>query len=160
MLAPALARAERERPPDHDVKAALLFNFLKFVDWGAGSGPLEVCVVGETRVLEAANALQGRTVAGRAVTVRRAVSGELRTCRAAFLAPTEDPRLEELIEQLARAGSLVVGDGPEFAARGAHLNFYVMDDHVRFEANVRAIRRDRIQVSSKLLRLARIVDGS
>lgn len=148
-----------ERPPDSDVKAALVFNFLKFVEWGDTAKPLEVCVIGETRVLQALSALAGRSIAGRKVTVRHAVADELRGCRVAFLAPSEDVRVETLSMELARERVLVIGDGPAFAARGAHLNFYVVEDRVRFEANVGAMRRDGIAVSSKLLRLARIVEA-
>lgn len=159
-LALPLRPTAGERPPDSDVKAALVFNFLKFVEWSGPAEPIEVCVIGETRVVDALSALAGRSIAGRTVTVRRAeADDELGSCRVAFLAPSEDVRVETLSMELARARVLVIGDGPAFAARGAHLNFYVVDDRVRFEANVSAMRRDGIAVSSKLLRLARIVEA-
>jgi hypothetical protein len=144
-------------PADHDVKAALLFNFLKFVEWPEARGPLALCIFGETPVLAAAAALDGRSVGGRAVSVRRA--SEATRCDVA-LVPDSAPAAERLATRLAAQGALVVGDGGGLAARGAHLGFYVEEQHVRFEANVRAIRRDGLRVSSKLLRLARIVGGS
>jgi hypothetical protein len=53
------------------VKAAFLFNFAKFVQWPAESGPLVIGVVGDEALAAAvAHLAAGRTVDGRSVEVR------------------------------------------------------------------------------------------
>ena len=52
---------------------------------------------------------------------------------------------------------LTVGDGPGYGTAGVVLNFYTSDTRIRFEANTTAAARARLQISSHLLRLARIV---
>ena len=52
---------------------------------------------------------------------------------------------------------LTVGDGAGYGAAGVVLNFYISDTRVRFEANTTAAARAGLQISSHLLRLARIV---
>jgi hypothetical protein len=158
VLAGAGAARAAELPADHDVKAALLFKFLQFVEWPAPKPRVQLCVVGRTPIYESAVALRARSAPP--VTVRRAAASDLGGCDVVLVAASEHWRVETLAAELGPAGVLVVGDGPQFAARGAHLNFYVEADRVRFEANVRAIRRDPVHVSSKLLRLARLVEGA
>jgi len=56
--------------------------------------------------------------------------------------------------------SLVVGEGAEFAERGGAIQFFLENNKLRFAINVDAVQRSRLQASSKLLALARIVhDG-
>ena len=58
---------------------------------------------------------------------------------------------------------LTIGETPTFARRGGIINFIVVDDKVRFEVNVEAAKQADINISSRLLALAKIVpqtDGS
>ena len=54
---------------------------------------------------------------------------------------------------------LVVGDSPGLAEKGAIINFVIEDNKVRFEVNPQAARQAHLQISSKLLRLAKLVGG-
>jgi len=56
-------------------------------------------------------------------------------------------------------GALTIGDGEGFAERGVMINFYLRDRKVRFEINARAAERCGFQISSLLLKVARIVEG-
>src|SRR5688500_16170459 len=66
----ALAQGVSE---EYQVKAAYLYNFLKFVEWPpeAGSGPLTICVAGPNpfgAVLQ--NLVRGETIDGRRIETR------------------------------------------------------------------------------------------
>ena len=50
-----------------------------------------------------------------------------------------------------------MGDGAGYGRAGVVLNFYTSDTRIRFEANTTAAARAGLQISSHLLRLARIV---
>jgi hypothetical protein len=62
-----------------------------------------------------------------------------------------------LLRQCEGKPVLTVGDGAGYGAAGVILNFYVSDTRIRFEANTTAASRAGLQISSHLLRLARIV---
>jgi hypothetical protein len=51
----------------------------------------------------------------------------------------------------------VVGESAEFAERGGGIQFFLENNKLRFAINVDAIQRARVQASSKLLALAKIV---
>jgi hypothetical protein len=163
VCAPVRADAQFD---DDQVKAAFLLNFLKFVTWPdaqaaeAASAPIEVVVLGDealARVLEQTAAKQ--VIGGRAVLVRLARSArELPPApHLLFIGASEKDRLSALLRQYEGRPVLTVGDGAGYGAAGVVLNFYTSDTRIRFEANTTAAARAGLQISSHLLRLARIV---
>jgi GAF domain-containing protein len=149
---------------DQQVKAAFVLNFLKFVTWpeapADAAAPIEVVVLGAddlARAIEQASARQqigGRSIKVRAV--RRA--GDIGAApQLLFIAASERDRLPVLLREFEGRPVLTVGDGSGYGAAGVVLNFYTSDTRIRFEANTTAAARARLQISSHLLRLARIV---
>jgi hypothetical protein len=147
---------------DAQVKAAFLLNFLKFVTWpdASADAPLDVVVLGAddvAKALEQAASRQvigGRPVAVRSVRSAREIGGPPHLL---FIGPGERDRLPALLREYEGRPVLTVGDGEGYGRAGAVLNFYVSDTRIRFEANTAAASRAGLQISSHLLRLARIV---
>ena len=52
---------------------------------------------------------------------------------------------------------LTVADSAGFGERGVAVNFFLENDRVRFEINLATLRRDHLEISAKLLRLARLL---
>jgi hypothetical protein len=147
---------------DAQVKAAFLLNFLKFVTWpdASADAPLEVVVLGDEGVataLEQAAARQvvaGRAIAVRSVRAAREIGGSPHLL---FIGAGERDRLPALLREFEGRPVLTVGDGAGYGRAGVVLNFYTSDTRIRFEANTTAAARAGLQISSHLLRLARIV---
>jgi hypothetical protein len=161
-LAAAPARAA-PRPDDLQVKAAMLLNLLKFVEWPrAAAAELRVCAL-RVPVLSAAVDAAARVggPAGRSIAVRdERREADLATCDVVILGPDSDDAVEPLAGRLGEAGVLTVAETEGFAARGVMVNFVLDAGRVRFEVNLEAVRRARLRLSSKLLRLARVVGGA
>ena len=161
LFAPAPANAQFD---DQQVKAAFVLNFLKFVTWPpalpAADGPIDVVVLGADDLAQAIEqASAGQQIAGRPIKVRaiRRAADIGPAPQLLFIAGSERDRLPVLLRALEGRPVLTVGDGSGFGAAGVVLNFYTSDTRIRFEANTTAAARARLQISSHLLRLARIV---
>lgn len=76
-----------------------------------------------------------------------------------FMNPSENGRMRSILRALKGTGILTIGDTPGFAVQCGVINFYLKSGKVRFEINIEASRRENLQISSKLLRLARIVNS-
>ena len=147
---------------DAQVKAAFVLNFLKFVTWpdASADAPLDVVVLGDEAVAKALEQAAGRqVVGGRAITVRsvrtpREIGGAPHLL---FIGAGERDRLAALLREFEGRPVLTVGDGAGYGRAGVVLNFYTSDTRIRFEANTTAAARAGLQISSHLLRLARIV---
>jgi YfiR/HmsC-like len=145
------------------VKAAFLVNFAKFVEWPESSylgqgAPFSICVLGEDPFGDALNDLRGKFVLNRPVAVWRIKNADDGwRCQILFVSASEKSHLPAIFKALRGARTLLVGETDGFAASGGDIQFMLEDDHVRFAINPDAIRRAGLQVSSKLLALAKIV---
>jgi hypothetical protein len=164
MLASFALPVQSQEAKDPDVKAAFMFNFMKFVEWPSGvlpsSGPIAACVMGNSAVAESlTDAVKGRLISGHQIAVSRVtLDGPLRTCHVLYLSGA-DARLTHQIAQLLTGLSVfTLSDFERFAVMGGVANFVVDNGRLRFAINVDAVRRARLQISSRMLALATIVN--
>jgi len=144
---------------EHEVKAAYLYNFTKFVEWPDGKPVLQFCLLGKNAVTAALEAFKDKTVgARRLVLTYPDASSNLAECDLLFIGEQEDRHLERILAVTQGRRMLVVGDGEGNAQRGTMINFYSDGGKIRFEINYAAVRRSGLKVSSKLLSLGRMVE--
>jgi hypothetical protein len=146
-----------------DLKAAFLLNFVRFTEWPAdafGNGDrLVVCLMDDTGVAAAFQHLaRGRTAGKREVEPRSIQkNGDFSACHVAYVSGLDDKRSEELVSTLKDSPVLTMSDDARFAERGGIANFFVENETMGFAVNMTALQRARLQISAKLLTLARIV---
>jgi hypothetical protein len=157
-----LSPQERDPVPVYALKAAFLYNFATFVEWPPETfpdarAPFTVGVLGRDPfgdLLE--ETFRGKTVGGRRIAVKRSRDvDDLRSCQLVFL--PEGEATARALNALKGASVLTVGESDGFAEDGGCVNFYIDGLRVRFEINPEAAKRANLKISSKLLRLARLV---
>ncbi len=146
---------------EYEVKAAFLYKFASFVEWpeAARHAPLGICVVGQDPFGSALErVVEGKTIGGREFMVRRLKAWQAGAqCHILFIAASEKQRLRPLLGQVQHESILTVGDVSGFCESGGAINLNVVESRVKLEINVDATARSSLQVSSKLLSLARIL---
>jgi hypothetical protein len=146
---------------EFEVKAAFLYKFASFVEWPHDSPnlPVAICIVGHDPFGGALDrVVKGKTVNGREFAIHRLKSGDgVGECHILFISGSERKRLRMALDRLQGVPVLTVGDMPEFCENGGAINFEVTDNRVQLEINPTAAERAGLQVSSRLLSLARIV---
>jgi hypothetical protein len=151
---------------EYQVKAAYLFNFLKFVEFPNEAftdprAPIVIGVVGEDPFGSALpQVVTGKTVQGRDLVIRSYHAGEnLRAAQILFISATEKKRLPVILSNLNGSSVLTVADMEGFLDAGGMIQFLIENDRVRFAINVDATSRAKLKMSSKLLSLAKVVGG-
>jgi hypothetical protein len=157
-------RARAENPPqapsEYQVKAAFLYNFVKFVDWpatpAAQDGPIELCVLGKDPFGGALErVIEGKTVNGRPLAIRRI--GDIataRSCHVLFVSASETGRVGEIVKAVHTWSVLTVSDIDRFSERGGIIGFLMEGQRVRFRINPKVAASAGLRISSKLLQLA------
>ncbi len=154
--------ARGEQAPEYEVKAEFLERFTRFIDWPASTEPGGRFVIG----VVGRNPFNGyleriaaeRKIKGRPVEIRYLTDGQsLDACQIVFISGSEREHLRKILARTATRPILTVGDSEGFATAGVLINFYNAGDTVRFEVNDAAVERSGLHVSSKLLKLARLV---
>lgn len=81
----------------------------------------------------------------------------MRGAHLVFVPADQAGALDDLERTVEDAPVLLVGESEGFAARGGVINLYTEDGRIRFEINRKAAERRGLRLSSRLLRLARLV---
>ena len=152
------ATAQTQAPGDpyeYELKAAYLYNFVKFIEWPAATraGALTICTAGADPFAGSLDQIvRGDTVNGRPIATRTIPSPQT-GCDVVFVPRGVAPG--EFLRATRTAPVLTVGESPDFIAQGGIINFVRDAGTVRFEIDQGAARRANLQISSRLLRLAR-----
>lgn len=148
---------------EYSLKAAFLSKFVKLVYWPeerlGEKAPLVIAVYGEDPFGKKLDEIFAkRKEDERKVSIRRLSKlEELDKVHVLFVPDTARERIDEVFKVTQQAGVLLIGESEGFAARGGAINFYTEEDKVRFEINPEAAKRQKLKLSSDLLKLARIV---
>lgn len=151
------------QPSVQDLKAQMLFNIAKFIEWPAqpnhASSQLTFVILGEGDLAGVMVALLStKSINGREVFVRcvRRVE-DVKDGQILFIAASEQERIPQVLEAVRGHSVLTVADVPGFAAMGGMVELVQRNDKVRFEINPASAEVARLKISAKLLALAKIV---
>ncbi len=160
-LGATAARGQTANEPS--LKAAFLHNFIRFTEWPADverqGRPPVLCVLDADDVARELETVERAAAPGGLGIVRRVGAGDdLRACALLYMGRVDGRSASTILGGLAGSPVLTVSDRDDWTRHGGVVNFYVENNHMRFAINVAAARRAHLQISSRLLSLARIVE--
>ena len=145
------------------VKSAFLYNFAKFTEWPAQESadesiPINICILGVDPFDGALETIKGKTAQNRNLEIKHVARVEdLKACHILFISASERNHLPRILDALKDSPVLTVGDMKEFAQQGGIINLTTEQNKIGLEINVEAAERAGLKISSKLLKLAKIV---
>jgi hypothetical protein len=164
LLGPLTATTAQAQSEDQ-VMAAFLLNFARYVEWPATAfatedAPVRICMLGSQEFGEiVSNTVSGKNVGDRSVTVTMKTDlASARDCHVLFIASEFELPNAETVAALGRTSIFTVADREGFATAGGIANFFREDNKIRFEINPTAAKRADLKISSRLLRLAKVVN--
>jgi hypothetical protein len=146
------------------LKGAFLFNFARFTEWPADAlradSTVSACVVGDRPVADAfSRTVKGKQLAGRTIAVTVIGPTEsIPACHLLYLSGITESRLVEIVSAVRDVPVLTVSDSDVFTKRGGIVQIFVESGKMKFRINARSAKRARLQLSSRLLALAEVVD--
>jgi hypothetical protein len=165
-LFPIDASAQEYRSGEYELKAAILFNLVKFVEWPAAAyssvrSPTVLCTLGRDPFGSALNEFAGNSVNGRPLVIRRLQrDDDPHGCHLIYISSSERKLLAQLLKALQGGPVLTVGEMEQFATRGGMIQLTVEDKQVHFTINLSVASREQLRIRSNLLALSRIVESS
>jgi len=181
------ALADDAHAQEQKLKAAFLYNFIKFVEWpnennASKEKPITIGVIGSRDFIKAFEPAKHKTVKNRAIVIKyfsespppakstgsNDQHGQRRTaalmaCDVLLFCRCNDghiDRANEILRALRDAPILTVGETAGFLESGGMINFLSGDKKIGFEINNDAAKQAKLQIRSQLLRLAkRVISG-
>jgi hypothetical protein len=159
-IAPRLGAGEGASR-EHALKAAFLFNFLRFTEWPRDARPAPViCVAdGGGAAVAVGSALAGKRMDGLEVRVRSMSSPDADDCAVVFVPEGSAIAWPAVQEHIGCRPVLTVGESAAFLDQGGSIAFFEDANRLRFDVNRSAAACSGLRLSSRLLSLARAVDG-
>ena len=157
------AAAESSSVREYQVKAAFLYNFAKFIEWPDSAfsnenSPIIICVLGYDPFGEALDVMREKTIGRRNILIKRVMDIEdLEECHILFISSSERRNLSQILRIVRNKSVLTVGDTKGFAYSGVIINIASEENRLGFEINVDAAQRAHLKLSSKILKLGKIV---
>jgi hypothetical protein len=138
---------------EYQIKAAFIYNFLKFVEWPNPGGESHICIFGENPFGEALDQIvNSGDVAD--VSIKKLTKSDVvpTTCKIAYIA--EDAFSESLIKKFQLSPTLTVSDIPGFSDKGGMIELTLESGKVRFMISLETAKKQGLSISSKLLSLS------
>lgn len=147
------------------VKAAFVYNFAaRHVKWPESahrdkSSPFVIGVLGKGALFASIESIcRGRKSGERAIVVRAVESADdALLCHVLVVLGGRERELDEIVAATRGRPLLIVGSAEPAISHGAHIAFYVERSKVRFAIAPERARSAQLEISSELLKLARIV---
>lgn len=149
---------------EYQVKAQFLLNFVKYIDWpenasAGASSPIVIGIMGKDNLNnDLQRVAEGKSINGRTIIIKSVADGDaLGGCAILFISASEDSQLDAILGKTSAQPILTVGEDRSFLQKGGIINFALKDGKIRLEINLRAARQAKLQISSKLLSVADVV---
>jgi len=150
---------------DVQLKAAFVYNFIKFVEWPADTfpntnSPITIGVLGDDSFANTLSAtVKDKTVGGRKIAIKQSMKArDIEGCQLVYIGSNNESHLSKTIEDIGNHHTLTVSDIEGFARRGGIIGFTDENDKLAIEINLRKAKESDLKISSKLLKLAHIID--
>lgn len=155
------ARAVASDNKEGLVKAAFIYNFVKFVEWPGDKAiskqsNINICTVGDDGVSQAGSVFSAASTPSLKLTLRpldnwRSAAGD---CHILFISRLEDAQINSIIANLKSLPVLTVSDSRNFVERGGMIGFVVSDNKVKIAVNMKAATAAGLRVDAQLLEIA------
>ncbi|MCA1659830.1 MAG: YfiR family protein [Verrucomicrobiaceae bacterium] len=150
-------------PNEYALKSVFLYNFCRFIDWPGAAfagpdDPIVIGIFGEDPFGPLLNeAVQGETFHGRGIRIEYYRNPrDVTRCHLLFVSGSETPRVGDVLAAVAGRSIVTVGETESFLERGGMISLVADRNRIRLLVNPEPLRAAKVDVSSKLLRVAEI----
>jgi len=152
-----IAEEQTKSYSESDIKAALVYNILHFIDWQQKD--LVICVYQpKEEDVSSFNALPAQTKSGKTLEVKflHHNGNELiqNNCHVIFITREADNDTHKILTETKNTHHLTIGESNQFIKQGGMINFVRKNLTIKFEINVSALNQANLKISSQVLRIA------
>lgn len=168
LVAPIAAtqRAYADDNKEYLVKAAFIYNFVKFVEWPDGKAiskqsGIDICVIGDSPLMGTGSVFKSASTPKLSLSLvqENSVKAVIGHCHVAFIGESQAGRLDDILAALKGQPVLTVSDIDGFVDRGGMIGFAPSDNKVKLEVNTKSASAAGMRVDAQLLEIAkRVID--
>jgi YfiR/HmsC-like len=161
----SLAYSQTEKEIEYKLKAVYILNFLQFTEWPDSifennNAPITVAILGKDpfgKIID--ETVKDEKIGGHPILIKRFedLTG-IDSCRVVFICLSKRETYKSILKLIDGFPTLTISSITGFADEGGDIGFYIEDNKLRFAVNLQSLNKSDIKISSKLLRLAKIIN--
>lgn len=156
-----IGNTHAQERPTHEIHAAMVYNFIKYVQWPdeAEAGEFVVGVIGDDNVFNTLKQwYDGKPKGSKKYVVKKlASSAEANSCHVVYLGKSKNREFENIKASTTGKSILTVTDGNGLGQKGSCINFKVIDGKLKFELNQTTVTGSNLKISSQLSSMAILI---
>ena len=156
-----IGSASGQERPTHEIHAAMLYNFIKYVQWPneTEAGEFIVGVIGEENVFQTLKTwYDGKPKGTKKYVIRKLSSAaEAGDCQVVYIGKSKSREFENIKTSIAGKSVLTITDGNGLGQKGSCINFKVIDGKLKFELNQGVVSSSNLKVSGQLTSMAIVI---
>ena len=146
-----------------DVKAVFIYNFTKYIHWAESSesSTFNIAIIGEDQIIDPLRQIaEKRQVNQKNIRILSIENPEdIENCQIIFIPESQQTHLNEIITRTENKNTLIVSEIRDSLSSGVMINFLISQETIKFEINLQAMKKARLEPGSELLKLAvRIIE--
>lgn len=157
----AVFLARGQDKPVHEIHSAMLYNFIKYVQWPNESeaGDFVVGVMGDEDVFNTLKQwYDGKPKGTKKYVIKKLTAPEeAATCSVVYLGRGKSNQFEAIKGNIAGKPVLTITNGNGLGQKGSCINFKVIDGKLKFEMNQGTFGSSNLKVSSQLSSMAILI---
>ena len=157
LLSIVCVNAQTEKPI-HEIHAAMIYNFMKYVHWPDDGNPGEfvVGVYGEDNVFNTLKSYyDGKPKGAKKYSIRKLSDpSEAPTCSVVYIGKNKSKDFENVKNAVTGKPVLTITDSFNLGKKGSCINLKVVDEKLKFEINQASMNSASLKVASQLTSMA------
>lgn len=160
-LCATLIPAFAQERPTHEIHSAMLYNFIKYVQWPNETEPGEfiVGVIGDDDVFKTLQSwYHGKPKGTKKYVIKKLASpADATDCQVVYVGKSKSRDFDEIKTSITGKSVLTITDGNGLGQKGSCINFKVINGKLKFELNQGVVNTANLKVSSQLTSMAIVI---
>ena len=145
--------------PEDKVKTAIIYKITKFITWPRKSQSLTICILGEGPINSELQKINRKNTMGRRLSITHKDPNAPfdKLCDALYIHNTDNHTINKVITRLKGKPVLTISDSQSFVNIGGMIGLSRNGKYINFSINNSSATAGDLNISSKLLKLAKSV---
>lgn len=147
--------------PTHEIHAAMLYNFIKYVQWPneGEAGDFVVGVIGDENVFNTLKLwYDGKAKGSKKYVIKKLGSPDEATgCQVVYVGKSKNRDFDIIKTSVTGKSVLTITDGNGMGHKGSCINFKVIEGKLKFELNQAIVTGSNLKVSTQLSSMAILI---
>jgi len=151
--------AQTEKPI-HEIHAAMIYNFLKYIQWPDDGGTdFVVGVLGEDNVFNTLKSYyDGKPKGSKKYAIKKLSDpSEAAFCAVVYIGKNKSKDFDNVRNAISGKSILTITDSFNLGKKGSCINFKVIDEKLKFEINQASMGGANLKVASQLSSMAILI---